>query len=197
MPWYEVVSGPGLRQGDVLRGCPTFSVPGDLQWPLDGDDIDLVQTDVDLIVLTQSCDLDNDEVEEVMLARVIEWAAVVSAEAARGNQAVKSSKYRKLLVEGNIPGYSLLHKRDGAPGLQWSVVDFHRLLTLPRSFVTSYANTLGPRLRLTSPYREHLAQAFARYFMRAGLPHDAEAFIRDGGDGPGTAATRTASGTAA
>ncbi|MBD5492017.1 MAG: hypothetical protein HDR16_07880 [Lachnospiraceae bacterium] len=28
----------------------------------------------------------------------------------------------------------------------------------------------GKRLRLCPPYREHLSQAFARYFMRVGLP---------------------------
>jgi hypothetical protein len=27
-----------------------------------------------------------------------------------------------------------------------------------------------PRLRLRSPYREHLSQASARFFMRVGLP---------------------------
>jgi hypothetical protein len=30
----------------------------------------------------------------------------------------------------------------------------------------------GDRLRLLPPYREHLSQAFARYFMRVGLPQD-------------------------
>ncbi len=28
--------------------------------------------------------------------------------------------------------------------------------------------------------REHLAQAFARYFMRVGLPHDAKTFEKEG-----------------
>jgi hypothetical protein len=28
----------------------------------------------------------------------------------------------------------------------------------------------GKRLRLLPPYREHLSQAFARFFMRIGLP---------------------------
>lgn len=35
---------------------------------------------------------------------------------------------------------------------------------------------------LPSPYREHLAQALARYFMRVGLPHDAQGFISEGAD---------------
>ena len=32
---------------------------------------------------------------------------------------------------------------------------------------------------MRSPYREHLAQAFARYFMRVGLPVDIPAFKSD------------------
>ncbi len=34
----------------------------------------------------------------------------------------------------------------------------------------------SPRPRLLPPYREHLAQAFARFFMRVGLPVDIPAF---------------------
>lgn len=32
----------------------------------------------------------------------------------------------------------------------------------------------------SSPYREPLAQALARYCMRVGLPHEAQAFEREG-----------------
>jgi len=60
------------------------------------------------------------------------------------------------------------------------VVDFHRLFTLPKAFVSWFAASSGPRLRLRSPYREHLAQAFARYFMRVGLPNEARAFEKEG-----------------
>ncbi len=35
---------------------------------------------------------------------------------------------------------------------------------------------LPSRLRLLPPYREHLAQGFARFFMRVGLPVDIPAF---------------------
>ncbi len=94
---------------------------------------------------------------------------------------MRSRKFRKLLVDGNVPGLSLLHRREPYPALPWSVVDFHRLFTLPKAFVTRFAAGSGLRLRLRSPYREHLAQAFARYFMRVGLPHDAKAFEQEGG----------------
>jgi hypothetical protein len=51
------------------------------------------------------------------------------------------------------------------------VVYFHDLVTVPRSFLETVLRQRGrPRLRLLPPYREHLSQAFARFFMRVGLP---------------------------
>jgi hypothetical protein len=52
------------------------------------------------------------------------------------------------------------------------VVDFHEVHTAPLNQVRAFAKSAGKRLRLRPPYREHLAQAFARFFMRVGLPGD-------------------------
>lgn len=51
---------------------------------------------------------------------------------------------------------------------------------MPKNFIQEQLTHLGIRLRLLSPYREHLAQNFSRYFMRVGLPHDAKEFIDEG-----------------
>lgn len=179
--WYQVVQDSTLFQGDILLRCPVFVMAAELSWPRPpGASIDVDIKELDSIVMTQSCDLDNDKVEEVLLAQMVAWSQVVSSEVRKGNVYAQSRTFRKQLVEGNIPGYSLLHKREEEPSLSWSVVDFHRLFTLPKVFVNRFAADLGPRLRLCSPYREHLAQAFARYFMRVGLPHDARAFEKEG-----------------
>lgn len=116
----------------------------------------------------------------MLLAKLDSWADVVRVEVQRGNEAVKAGKFRKLLIDGLVPGLSLLHKREEAPTLTWSVVDFRQLFTLPKEFLEAFTSAAGQRLRLRSPYREHLAQAFARYFMRVGLPHDARAFEKEG-----------------
>lgn len=180
--WYELTEGPALLQGDLLRECPVFAVADSLSWPPGtAGDIEIEARVFDLVVMTQSCDLENEKVDDVLLAQLVAWSDAVRAEVDRGNDAVRSRKFRKLLVDGNVPGLSLLHRRDVRPALPWSVVDFHRLFTLPKGFVTRFAAGSGPRLRLRSPYREHLAQAFARYFMRVGLPHDARAFEQEGG----------------
>jgi hypothetical protein len=48
--------------------------------------------------------------------------------------------------------------------------------TLPKGYIADFATQGGARLRIVPPYREHLAQAFARYFMRVGLPSSLDAF---------------------
>lgn len=55
-------------------------------------------------------------------------------------------------------------------------MDFHYLFTVPKGLLTESAVGAGDRLRLLSPYKEHLAQGFARYVMRVGLPHTLEEF---------------------
>jgi hypothetical protein len=179
--WYEITQGSALLQGDILFRCPVFLAARELQWPLAADAEVGVRVRVfDLVVMTQSCDLENDKLEDILLAQVVAWPDAVRDEVGRGNEAVRGSKFRKLLVDGSIPGLSLLHKREELPRLPWSVVDFRHLFTLSKTFLRPFAASSGHRLRLRSLYREHLAQAFARYFMRVGLPHDARAFEKEG-----------------
>jgi hypothetical protein len=111
---------------------------------------------------------------------VSSWPAVVRQELERNNQIVKKKEFRKRLIDGNQPGQALLHKHDGEPGLDWSIVSFQRLYTVQKEFLVEFASSSGPRLRLRPPYREHVAQAFARFVMSVGLPHDAKAFEIEG-----------------
>ena len=50
------------------------------------------------------------------------------------------------------------------------VVDFREIFSLPIDYLKDHAVRLGPRWRLKSPFLEHFSQAFARFFMRVGLP---------------------------
>jgi hypothetical protein len=60
----------------------------------------------------------------------------------------------------------------------YSLVDLGSLFSLPTGLVRDLAERQGQRSRLNPPYREHLAQAFARFFMRVGLPVDIPKFAR-------------------
>ncbi len=52
------------------------------------------------------------------------------------------------------------------------VVDLSAVYQLPLEFVRLVAASQTPRLRLLPPYREHISQAFARFWMRIGFPQD-------------------------
>ena len=183
--WYEPVVGPSLLQGDLIMRCPIFTIEGGLKWPIvTQPQVHVDAKTLDVIVVTQSCELDNRKTDTVLLARIISWQLLVRRENERGNESVKGSKFRKLLIDGFVPGLSLLNKRVADPGLPWSVVDFRQIFGLPRTFLEQFAGSQSSRLRLRSPYREHLAQAFARFFMRVGLPDDASAFEKEGAVDP-------------
>lgn len=55
------------------------------------------------------------------------------------------------------------------------IVSFRQVFSVPMDYLRAHAKK-RPRLRLLPPYREQLAQAFARYFMRVGLPVDISPF---------------------
>ena len=173
--WYEVVQGSGLEQGDILESVALLR-------PVVGaeeDDESFIAADLittSAIILTQTCDIVQDKVDELLLAQVVSWDSYVAAEVARKNEAVNSRKFRDKLVEGTIPNLCLLHVRETSPILNWSIVNFRRLFTTPIVAALAPTALLEPRLRLISPYKESVAQAFARYIMRVGLPLPADEF---------------------
>ena len=54
----------------------------------------------------------------------------------------------------------------------YHIVNFDIVEKIPVKALKKYARKIKNRLRLLPPYREHLSQAFAKYFMRIGLPSD-------------------------
>lgn len=171
--WYDVVSGTSLAQGDLLLSSPIYRV--ETRAAVDGPDVQVVEEEHDVIVLTQSCDLVNTKVDEVLVAAVLSYDALCARDGDH-NPRLKGKDFRRAAVQGNLPPYSLLQQREGSPALPWSLVDFHNLFSLPKLLAVQIAEGSGDRLRLRPPYREHLAQAFARYMMRVGLPSTLTAF---------------------
>ena len=170
--WYEAVAGSELAQGDLLQQVLLpFISSSDPNRP------EIVLERTSAVVLTQTCDLENQKVTQVLLGAVVPYDSYAEAEGSRGNHFVASRRFRKAVLEGALPPLAILRPSDEAAlPFEWSLVDFRRLYTLPLNDVRSMADTLGARLRLRSPYREHLAQSFARFHMRVGLPTDATDF---------------------
>lgn len=172
-PWFRIVRGPEIEQGDILDACPVFLPPDDLDLENGAPaPVAFRWEERDVILMTQSCDLvpGREKVSEVLLCPV--WSR---SELTTGHLA--TPKGLEDARRGNLPGVHLLAPCDlaGFPQ-EVRIVDFRRVHTLPLSFFRRRAERASDRLRLLPPYREHLSQAFARYFMRVGLPVDIPPF---------------------
>jgi hypothetical protein len=170
-PWYGIVNGGEIHQGDILEACRIFLPPADLdehaptiptfQW-----------LEQDVIVLSQTCDMveGREKIADILLCAI--WQR---SELTHGF--LSTAKGMEEARRGNLPGFHVLAACD-LPGCSRDVrvVDFRRVYSLPLAFFRRRATAAGDRLRLLPPYREHLAQAFARFFMRVGLPVDIPPF---------------------
>ena len=168
-PWYETVEGEVLCQGDLLVDFELL-VPQALT-SIDTDPIDGQSKVFDLVIMTQTCDIVQGKVESLLLCpRWDLWSFVDEAKKLGENW---GKDIREDLRRGNLPGYHLLDdaSQDGI-AVRLGIVDFHEVYAAPTKLVKEFARSAGKRLRLLPPYREHLAQAFARFFMRVGLPVD-------------------------
>ena len=170
-PWYAPVGGDDLEQGDILESCPVFLPPDNLAEEMPSA-TDFRWEERDLILLSQTCDLvkGREKLDEVLFCAV--WRR---SELTEGHLA--TNKGMEDARRGNLPGFHVLAACD-LPGFvrEVRVVDFRRIYSLPLGFARRRALTTGPRPRLLLPYREHLSQAFARFFMRVGLPVDVPPF---------------------
>jgi hypothetical protein len=163
-PWYEIVEGDSLEQGDILRACPIV-IPTPV-FPLTNNVTVDVQT-FDIIIMTQSCDLENDKVQDIIVCP--HWDL---DQARQMDSSLANKKAWKEIIKGHRYHYAMLSSWEGEISTGIRVVDFGRIFSLPRDFVGKIAASQGKRLRLSPPYREHLSQSFARFFMRVGLPQD-------------------------
>ena len=132
----------------------------------------------DVIVMTQACDLEQEKVRNVVACPHLslgDHKAAWGAFLRQRNQNPTSKAWRAHcndIKDGYMWNLSILNGAS-LPGLEFErrIVDFHEVFTVPREFLESLLVARGgTRPRLLPPYREHLSQAFARYFMRVGLP---------------------------
>lgn len=180
--WYDVVaSETRLTQGDLIFDCPV------LQWqstPIrEKEDskeqlksaIDAVVADV--IVMTQACDLEQEKIQNVILCPhypLSEYKDIWTKAKQEINQNITAKAWKRECEDirnGFVWNLAILNSTMGELSIEHRIVDFHEVFSIPLVFIESLIRQRQvPRLRLRSPYREHLSQAFARFFMRVGLP---------------------------
>ncbi len=183
--WYETV-GPGerLTQGDIIFDCPLVSWSSTpVQVTGSGSAVEALKQgrvafQADVIVMTQACDLEQEKVRNIVACphlSLSDYKATWEAFLRQHNQNPTAKAWRTHcndIKDGYAWNLSIVNQ-SSATGLEFEhrVVDFHEVFTIPREFLESLLTLRGrERPRLLSPYREHLSQAFARYFMRVGLP---------------------------
>lgn len=162
-PWYEMVEGnEPISQGDFITTCPIITPPKSIKLGKVAAEV----IEYDVVVMSQSCDLEYKKLDLVLVCPI--W---LLNEFENGKDFFKSKNGKEALRQGHVPGYHLLNEcKESGFERNYSVVDFRNVYSIPFDFIVDFAKEKGKRLRLLPPYREHLSQAFARFFMRVGLP---------------------------
>jgi hypothetical protein len=162
-PWYGLPDGDDLQQGDLLYSCPFDRVdaPGEAG-----------RQNYNVVVMSHSCDLVNDKLVLIQVCPFWELETL-----AKRAEFFGGKRGREEIRRGNVPGYHLLNSSSLAVlPTGFLVVDFRSQFAVNSLTLNSLAAAQKPRLRLLPPYREHLAQALARFYMRVGLPIDIPPF---------------------
>jgi hypothetical protein len=189
--WYDMVAGETpIAQGDLIPACPLLSWKLSQPYPAGGhSEAEFLEQSArafraDVVVMTQACDLEHDKVSNVVLCPHTPLSTFhrnweTAMQALTQNPTAKAWKNTcQDIADGHVWNHTFLNKWvEGEAHLQpeLRVVEFRELFTIPRGFLQELVNNRKEkRLRLRSPYREHLSQAFARFFMRVGLPQPVE-----------------------
>jgi hypothetical protein len=169
--WYSVVNGKNmeeaerLEQGDILRDYP---LPQLHEIVIDESGETIAKARIlhaDVVVLTQSCDIPKESQPTILVAELSSYDSL-----ANRFQDTRSEKWRKKLAQGLVSGFFLLHEHTEPPEFPWSIASFRNLHVIRKLDLLKFSAEDNDRLRLNSPYKEHLSQGYARFMMRVGLP---------------------------
>jgi hypothetical protein len=166
-PWYiELLQTDNLEQGDIFYNC-TVLEPS-LQNSDRGDTISVRMIKLDVIILSQSCDLGHGKIRNVMVCPLSKLSKHL-LENFESNGERKG--HVKKLKRGEELRYHILNKQ--APIIDdFLVIDLKNAFGITFEYLEELRKKQEKNVRLLPPYREHLSQAFARIFMRIGLPDD-------------------------
>jgi hypothetical protein len=169
--WFTEVGGEvEIEQGDIVVSCNVI-LPSDEHYMNVvnnvENDLPLDVIEINCIILSQSCDIANDKIDSVIICPIISLRNLINK-----IPYFSGKEARESLRQGREPAYHLLNKVSLADGdSDFYVVVFRHIYSIPKSFIKAIVRG-KQRKRLLPPYREHLSQSFARYFMRVGLPAD-------------------------
>lgn len=170
-PWFELQENSSdITQGDIIKGCPV-PILKELDICEAGQNVQAEIVTIDGIVLTQACDIANNKVENIILCAITSKSEFEELQRSKG---IKDKDIRNNIngiIKGQQNAYHIINNYKSEEFSQdYYIINFKDIFSVPVDVARAIANKNGKRLRLCPPYREHLSQAFARYFMRVGLP---------------------------
>lgn len=167
-PWYQTIqNSPILEQGDLIYDCPIIRPPKNFEKLEEGFEVEI--DNIDCIILSQSCDLENGKIDYVLVCPFYTETIYRELLAAENITSVKrQNSYIKEISKGHVHKYHLLNKQENILD-ELLIVDFSNVFGIQIDTLKEFVKK-GSRIRLLPPYKEHISQAFARYFMRVGLP---------------------------
>lgn len=171
--WYEIIENSNeLEQGDFIYNCPVIYPPKNIKI----EENQLIESDaegilLDVVILSQSCDLKGKKINNVLVCPVYELNFFQEK-----FETFKHKKNLEQIRKGYQHSYHLLNEciLDGFKS-GFKIVEFKQPFSVDIKYLENFVSN-QKRLRLKSPYKEHLSQAFARFFMRVGLPTDIPSF---------------------
>jgi hypothetical protein len=186
-PWYDIAVGnEELEQGDFIDNCnvliPTY-IPVEIeaaaptkQQTFEAKGINEIH---DVIIISQSCDLENKKIDFVQLCPMISYNEFVEGVKTSSPNTNTKAILRVMndIRIGRMSRYYMLHASD-LDGFkkEIQIVDLGTSYSIPRDVMKQMVASHGNRLRLLSPYKEQLAQAFAYFYMRVALPSPIDEF---------------------
>ncbi len=148
-PWYKIVAGEELEQGDIFYDYPIFlpKVTPETIKAIKNNETPDTPVDVnlvDVIILSQSCDLGNDNIDTVILCPI--WLlADYEAQQVRTKKwknAKERAKRKEDIRQGNSPALHLLSDDDPLE-IPLRVVEFKRIYTTPKDVLMAFAETVN------------------------------------------------------
>lgn len=169
-PWYSTIKRDDpIEQGDIVLNCQIVCPCSEAKKAKQELVADIRVYDV--IIMSQSCDLQANNIDTVLVCPLR-----TLTELGKIFPHYKISSTKEQLRKGQIVGYHLLNKCNINGAEDFLIVDFKNVFGVPLNFLKHLTASRGKRRRLLPPYREHLSQSFARFFMRVGLPIDIPSF---------------------
>jgi len=170
-PWYETVEGDELEQGDFIDDYKIF-IPSYTLADLIEETTGPIKYNTEIhniVVINQTCDLRT----KVPLPNVVVCPRWSYKQVRERSPNFSSKTTFEEVRKGKQYRFFMLNRCD-LPGLvcDIQIVDLAQVYFISFDILKQFAQFKGERIRLRSPYKEKLAQAFAYYYMRVASPID-------------------------